>query len=76
MFAVFVISGLVVFLFQTLLPVEFRVNESSDYLSFYEPVARRILDGDGMVHADGTPAMIYPPGYSLVLAFVLRLFIL
>jgi 4-amino-4-deoxy-L-arabinose transferase-like glycosyltransferase len=50
------------------LPRGYHVNESSDYLAFYEPVARNVLSGDGLVTPDGSPATRYPPGYPLILA--------
>jgi hypothetical protein len=70
---VFVASVLVTLLFWTILPASFRVNEDSDYLGFYEPVARNILEGRGFTSADGGPAIRYPPGYPLLLAGILGL---
>ncbi|MGH9365053.1 MAG: hypothetical protein ACRD1B_07300, partial [Thermoanaerobaculia bacterium] len=57
-----------VLLFQALLPLSAKRIDSSDYLGFYEPVARQILDGQGPVLADGRPATRYPPGYPALLA--------
>src|SRR5215831_16373312 len=65
---VFVTSILVTFVFWMILPDTFRINESSDYISFYEPVGRNILAGRGFTRADGSPALVYPPGYPLLLA--------
>jgi len=54
--------------FWVVLPSEYRIPESSDYESFYEPVARSILEGRGPVLSDGALATRYPPGYSAILA--------
>ena len=43
-------------------------RESSDYRSYYEPVARSLLDGGGFQQTDGTIAVYYPPGYPVLLA--------
>jgi 4-amino-4-deoxy-L-arabinose transferase-like glycosyltransferase len=66
--AVFTASILVILLFWAVLPARLQVNESTDYKSFYEPVARRIAEGNGITHDSGTPASRYPPGYSILLA--------
>ena len=42
-------------------------------ISFYEPVARNILAGRGLVTPDGGPALRYPPGYPLLLAGIFGL---
>ena len=65
---VFVTSILVTSLFWRILPDTFRINENSDYIGFYEPVGRNILEGRGFTCVDGTPAIAYPPGYPLLLA--------
>jgi hypothetical protein len=44
------------------------VNENSDYIGFYSPVAHNILAGDGITVHGGAPAIRTPPGYPLVLA--------
>jgi len=66
--AVFAIAVLVTLLFQTVLPAELRVAESTDYTSLYAPVARNILAGRGITVGAGTPAIGTPPGYPVVLA--------
>lgn len=58
--------------FWAVLPAEYRQNQSTDYLHVYEPVARSIAAGDGIV-LDGEIATRYPPGFSLLLAGVFRL---
>lgn len=55
------------------LPASLGANESSDLDLFYEPVARAIAEGDGIVTADGDPAVRYPPGFPLLLAPVVAL---
>ena len=54
--------------FLALLPTQWRVNQSTDYYKFYEPVARNIVLGNGLVTADGAPALEYPPGFPFLLA--------
>jgi 4-amino-4-deoxy-L-arabinose transferase-like glycosyltransferase len=61
------------FLFWLILPESSRVNENTDYVKFYEPVARNILAGNGFVVTDGTPAIRYPPGYPILLAGIFKL---
>ncbi|MBU4457082.1 MAG: glycosyltransferase family 39 protein, partial [Nanoarchaeota archaeon] len=63
-------SMIITFLFWALLPDNFPQSDSSDYPNYYEPVARRILSGAGVVRQDGTPAITYPPGYPILLAGV------
>lgn len=58
--------------FWSLLPGEFRGNQSTDYLNHYEPVARSIAAGRGIT-LDGVIATRYPPGFSVLLAIVFRL---
>ncbi len=45
---------------------------SSDYDSFYRPVAERVLAGHGWTDAAGRPATRYPPGEPALVAGVLR----
>ena len=71
--AVFVASVLATLLFWAVLPASFRMNGSSDYRVYYEPVARNVLAGHGIVLADGAPATRTPPGYALLLAGVFGL---
>lgn len=54
-------------LFWSVLPAQFRENQSTDYLNHYEPVARSILAGQGIM-LDGEIATRYPPGFSVLLA--------
>jgi hypothetical protein len=72
---VFAASALAVIAFWAVLPSQYRGYEGKDYMAldyttFYEPPARNLLSGKGLVLADGSPAVRYPPGYSLALALV------
>jgi 4-amino-4-deoxy-L-arabinose transferase-like glycosyltransferase len=66
------LSALVQLGFWAVLPSQLSVNESTDYLVFYEPVAHSILEGRGFLTEDMRPAVRYPPGYPLVLAATYR----
>ena len=70
---VFLTSILVTLLFWAVLPAQFRINDSSDYISFYKPVAQNILAGHGLITPDGGHALRYPPGYPLLLAGIFGL---
>lgn len=66
--AVFLASCLVTILFWRFLPERFQVNENSDYVTFYEPVARNIVKGSGYLNDEGLPAIRVTPGYPFLLA--------
>lgn len=66
---VFVASITVALLFQSVLPVGFSTDGATDFAFYYDPIARNLLSGDGLVHND-EPATANPPGYSLLLAGV------
>src|ERR1700738_3522383 len=68
--AVFFISVLIVSIFGMVLPARFRATENTDYVYYYQPVARNILKGEGVVSSDGTAAIRYPPGYPLLLTSI------
>src|SRR5438034_7812655 len=68
--AVLLISVLIVSIFWMVLPARFRATENTDYVYYYEPVARNILKGQGVVSSDGSPAIRYPPGYPLLLTSI------
>ncbi|HMN61959.1 MAG TPA: glycosyltransferase family 39 protein [Anaerolinea sp.] len=72
-FIVFISSILITSLFLLLLPKNWKVNESTDYSSFYEPVARNILAGKGYTRSGDSIDSFYPPGYPLILAMVFGL---
>ncbi|MEZ4517536.1 MAG: glycosyltransferase family 39 protein [Chloroflexota bacterium] len=64
---VFVFAVVVSWVFWSLLPAAYQENQSTDYTSFYEPVARNIAQGLG-VTLDGEIATRYPPGFPMLLA--------
>lgn len=50
-------------------------GSSTDYTSFYRPVAERLVAGQGLTETSGDPALRYPPGYAVLLtvpAFISR----
>lgn len=69
--ALFVVALVTAGIFWSILPAEFRENQSTDYLLAYEPVARAIAAGEGIM-LDGEIATRYPPGFSILLAGVFR----
>jgi 4-amino-4-deoxy-L-arabinose transferase-like glycosyltransferase len=69
---VFIASIMVTILFWTVLPDDYQINENSDYLSFYEPQARKILKGEAFAQTNGTVATRYPPGFPLLLAGIFK----
>jgi 4-amino-4-deoxy-L-arabinose transferase-like glycosyltransferase len=71
--AIFLLAVLVTGLFWAILPARFLQNESTDYLYYYEPVARNLLKGAGFVRSDHALAINNPPGYPLLLAGIFSL---
>lgn len=69
---IFVASILITVLFWIVLPARFALNESRDNREFYEPVARNILQGNGITLGD-SPFIKRPPGHPLFLAGVFKL---
>ena len=63
-----VASVVVSLLFLLALPQRFAVNENVDYREHYEPIARNLLAGRGVVDKNGGLELRYPPGYPLLLA--------
>jgi 4-amino-4-deoxy-L-arabinose transferase-like glycosyltransferase len=66
--AVFVAAAGAVLCFRAVLPESATSNENSDFTAFYEPVARNLLEGRGLVLEDGRAALRYPPGYPVIVA--------
>ncbi len=64
---VFFFAVAVSWLFWSLLPAAYQGNQSTDYTTFYEPVARSIVAGNG-VTLEGEIATRYPPGFPLLVA--------
>lgn len=65
---VFFCSVLVTSLFLILLPESFSANQSSDFTSSYEPLARNLLLGNGYSVDGSNFYTFYPPGFPLILA--------
>jgi 4-amino-4-deoxy-L-arabinose transferase-like glycosyltransferase len=59
--------------FLAALPSRWAENENFDYKTIYEPAARSLLNGTGLVGPDGRFLVHYPPGYPLTLAGVFGL---
>ena len=57
--------------FWLVLPAAYRVNEGSDFESFYRPVAYHLVTGQGFTVPGGWPALRAPPGYPVLLAGVM-----
>jgi 4-amino-4-deoxy-L-arabinose transferase-like glycosyltransferase len=57
-------------LFLSALPSRWAENENYDYRVIYEPAARSLLNGTGLIGPDGRFLVHYPPGYPLALAGV------
>ena len=66
-------SLVITFLFVWLFPASLNLPAGADYSLYYEPCARSLLAGNGYRMPDGAPCLLYPPGYSFVLAGVFGL---
>lgn len=65
---IFLAGSITPFLFWLVLPESYRANESSDFVSFYDPIARSLIAGNGL---PANPSSFrYPPGYPLILSGV------
>jgi 4-amino-4-deoxy-L-arabinose transferase-like glycosyltransferase len=60
--------ALLVLAFWAAIPDRYFEITLVDYRTNYEPAARSLLAGRGLVAADGSPAVAYPPGHSIALA--------
>jgi 4-amino-4-deoxy-L-arabinose transferase-like glycosyltransferase len=69
---VFGAAILATLLFWTVLPARYGINELTDYIGFHEPVARNIVAGHGLIVREGEPAILFPPGYPLLLAGIFK----
>ncbi len=49
---------------------DWTADSNDDFNGFYDPVARNILAGKGLVTSDGSLAVRYPPGFPIILAAV------
>lgn len=68
--AILAASMLATVAFWKVLPHSFRLNEGSDYVNAYEPIARNVIAGYGFTIEPGTPATGYSPGYPLILVSI------
>jgi 4-amino-4-deoxy-L-arabinose transferase-like glycosyltransferase len=55
-------------IFWAILPPIYRQNESTDFFTFYDPIANRLLEGKGYTLPNGSFSARYPPGYPIILA--------
>ena len=62
-------------LFWRFVPGEWTVeaNNFRDYFGFFSPVAHNLAAGRGLVTDDGRLAILYPPGYPMLLAALIHL---
>ena len=65
---IFLLSILIVPVFNRVIPDSLKPSTPRDYINFYAPVAQNLLDGNGLVTSSGYPAVRFPPGYPLILA--------
>ncbi|MFH1462559.1 MAG: glycosyltransferase family 39 protein [bacterium] len=70
-FASFIVSLIFLVLLGNIGPSQHNIP-GTDYLSFYEPVASNILQGDGIT-LKGEVGLRYPPGYPVILAAIFGL---
>ncbi|NNJ09079.1 hypothetical protein EKD04_001915 [Chloroflexales bacterium ZM16-3] len=64
---------LITLLFWAVLPASQRGTIHSDFQLYYEPVARNLLGGSGMIDTQGNPAVRYPPAFPALLAAIFGL---
>jgi hypothetical protein len=65
---VFLFAVAIQVIFLSLLPKSARVNESTDYVKYYSPVAQNFLGGRGLVLDSGEFGTLYPAGFPILLA--------
>jgi 4-amino-4-deoxy-L-arabinose transferase-like glycosyltransferase len=71
---IFLISIIIIVIFLKLMPASVKtVGAGADFTANYAPAARNLLAGRGFILDDGTLALHYPPGYSLILAGIFKL---
>jgi 4-amino-4-deoxy-L-arabinose transferase-like glycosyltransferase len=54
--------------FLAVLPQPFARDDGSDFVVHYEPAARHLLAGRGVLDVSGRAELTYPPGFPVVLA--------
>ncbi len=72
-FLVILISLTFSTLFYFLLPTSYKVNESTDYDFFYEPVANDIVNGKSLSDNSIRNNFRYPIGFPLILSMVFKI---
>ncbi|MGH7866574.1 MAG: ArnT family glycosyltransferase, partial [Candidatus Dormibacteraceae bacterium] len=60
----------VILVFWATLSGRWEQDQNYDYLTYYGPVAQRLVDGVGLWEPSGAVAAHYPPGFSILLAGV------
>lgn len=54
--------------FLMLLPADWKVIQSTDYLNYYRPAALNLVAGNGLVTQGQSYLTVYPPGFPLILS--------
>ena len=65
---VFIATDIVIVAFWSVPLGHWSTDEAGDYLHFYAPVARQLLEGRGLVTSNGSVALDYPPGFPSILS--------
>jgi 4-amino-4-deoxy-L-arabinose transferase-like glycosyltransferase len=69
---VFIATDIVIVAFWSVPLGHWSTDEAGDYLHFYAPVARQLLEGRGLVTSNGSVALDYPPGFPSILSVLFR----
>lgn len=67
---IFFFSFFICIIFYLLIPESYKHNESTDYLSFYEPVAKNIAYKGILIDDLENLGFRYPPGFPIILAVI------
>lgn len=72
---VFLLASAAIGVFLLFVPGEWTLaaNEKRDYHGYFAPVAANLAAGKGLVTDNGRVATLYPPGYPMLLAALIRL---
>ena len=68
---VMIASAIVVVMFLSLAPDNLLNKRCGDCETYYVPIAKNLLAGQGLVTSNGRPALERPPGHALILATVI-----
>ena len=69
----FILCFIISISFYLLIPQSYKINESSDYIGYYKPVAENIVNGiipEGINHELGYG---YPIGFPIILSFLIQI---